>query len=170
MASLQFIHFHLFSDVVAKRNKLTGGDMSDWVEGFPGEISVCDRECKNLVLNKKIADYFESSGGKDLVGNNPFDGHGRSLGEEIRKLMTERSAGVYIAAVWEGVELCRSCYYTESRYRISSPRITFARCWINSAQILTAISSGDSASIGKPMGEATRCRSSRVKPRCKMAS
>jgi transcriptional regulator with PAS, ATPase and Fis domain len=71
--------------------------MCDWVEEFPGMISVCDKEGKILVLNRKIADYFESTGGKELIGSNLFDCHGKSSGAQIRALMTKEKAHIYIA-------------------------------------------------------------------------
>lgn len=71
--------------------------MRDWVEEFPGMISVCDVNGKILVLNKKIAEYFSSSGGEKLIGSNLFDCHGQTSGQEIHQLMTQKKADVYIA-------------------------------------------------------------------------
>ncbi|HCS41137.1 MAG TPA: hypothetical protein DIW44_16385 [Anaerolineaceae bacterium] len=71
--------------------------MCDWVEEFPGMISVCDVDGKILVLNKQIAEYFSSTGGKNLIGSNLFDCHGQVSGEEIRRLMTKEKVDIYIA-------------------------------------------------------------------------
>ena len=71
--------------------------MCDWVEEFPGMISVCDVDGKILVLNKQIAEYFSSTGGKNLIGSNLFDCHGQVSGGEIRHLMIQKMANVYIA-------------------------------------------------------------------------
>jgi transcriptional regulator with PAS, ATPase and Fis domain len=73
--------------------------MCDWVEEFPGMISVCDGDGKILVLNKQIAEYFSSTGGKKLIGSNLFDCHGQTSGQEIRHLMTNKEASVYITEV-----------------------------------------------------------------------
>jgi transcriptional regulator with PAS, ATPase and Fis domain len=72
-------------------------EMCDWVEEFPGMISVCDVDGKIMVLNKKIAAYFSSTGGKELIGTNLFDCHGNTSGEEIKQLMKQEKADVYIA-------------------------------------------------------------------------
>lgn len=71
--------------------------MCDWVEEFPGMISVCDTKGKILVLNKQVSEYFSSSGGKKLIGTNLYDCHGKKSGEEIHHLMTTKEANVYIA-------------------------------------------------------------------------
>lgn len=71
--------------------------MFDWVEEFPGMISVCDKNGKVLVMNRKIADYFESKGGKKLIGSNLFDCHGKSSGAQIHALMVKEKTHIYIA-------------------------------------------------------------------------
>lgn len=71
--------------------------MCDWVEEFPGMISVCDVDGKILVLNKKITEFFSSTGGKKLIGSNLFDCHGQNSGKEIRQLMTKEKVDIYIA-------------------------------------------------------------------------
>jgi transcriptional regulator with PAS, ATPase and Fis domain len=69
----------------------------DWIEEFPGMISVCDTEGKILVMNKKIADYFTSSGGKELVGTSLFDCHGPASGAQVRQLLANKKLDVYVA-------------------------------------------------------------------------
>lgn len=71
--------------------------MCDWVEEFPRMISVCDTEGKILVMNKEIAEYFISSGGKKLIGTNLYDCHGKIAGKQIRDLMEVQKTDVYIA-------------------------------------------------------------------------
>jgi transcriptional regulator with PAS, ATPase and Fis domain len=79
--------------------------MCDWVEEFPGMISVCDADGKILVLNKQISEYFSSMGGKKLIGSNLFDCHGQTSGQEIHHLMEMKEANVYIAEENGGREL-----------------------------------------------------------------
>ncbi len=71
--------------------------MCDWVDEYPGMISVCDTEGKILMMNQKIADYFASSGGKKLIGTNLFDCHREIAGGQIRDLMEVQKTDVYIA-------------------------------------------------------------------------
>lgn len=72
-------------------------DHPDWIEEFPGMISVCDTEGKILVLNKKIAAYFAATGGKRLIGSNLFDCHNPVSGAQVRDLLENRKGDVYIA-------------------------------------------------------------------------
>jgi transcriptional regulator with PAS, ATPase and Fis domain len=91
--------------------------MCDWVEEFPGMISVCDVDGKILVLNKQIAEYFSSTGGKELIGTNLFDCHGQMSGEEIRNLMKQKMADVYIAEENGGQELViHSPWFKDGEY------------------------------------------------------
>ncbi len=75
---------------------------NDWIEEFPGMISVCDTEGKILVMNKKIADYFASTGGKDLIGSSMFDCHGPASGEQVRKLLAGQKTNVYMTEEQDG--------------------------------------------------------------------
>lgn len=79
--------------------------MCDWVDEFPGMISVCDTEGKILMMNQEIADYFASSGGKKLIGTNLFDCHGDNSAMQIRGLMETQKTDVYIAEEGGGREL-----------------------------------------------------------------
>lgn len=91
--------------------------MCDWVEEFPGMISVCDVDGKLLVLNKQIAEYFSSTGGKKLIGTNLFDCHGQMSGEEIRHLMKQKMTDVYIAEENGGHELViHSPWFNKGEY------------------------------------------------------
>jgi len=91
--------------------------MCDWVEEFPGMISVCDTDGKILVMSKKIAEYFSSSGGKRLIGTNLFDCHGENSGNQIRMLMDSKQTDVYIAEEGGGRELVLHVpWYTEGAF------------------------------------------------------
>lgn len=91
--------------------------MCDWVEEFPGMVSVCDADGKILVLNNKIAEYFSSMGGKELIGTNLFDCHGKDSGEEIHQLMANKEANVYIAEENGQQELViHSPWFTEGEF------------------------------------------------------
>lgn len=71
--------------------------MVDWVDEFPGMISVCDKDGKILAMNQKISDYFKDTGGKNLVGSNLFDCHSKQSGEMIKEQMKSQKTIVYTA-------------------------------------------------------------------------
>ena len=69
--------------------------MVDWVEEFPGMISVCDFNGIILDMNKLEAEFFESSGGKALIGTSLFDCHSKKSGDMIKAQMADQKARVY---------------------------------------------------------------------------
>ena len=69
--------------------------MSDWIDEFPGMISVCDKDGKILVMNNKIADYFASTGGKDLIGSNIYDCHSPKSAAMIKQMISHPKTRVY---------------------------------------------------------------------------
>ena len=75
---------------------------NDWIDGFPGMISVCDAEGKILVMNKKIADYFASTSGKKLIGSSMFDCHGAESGAQVRQLLADQKTSVYTTGEQDG--------------------------------------------------------------------
>ncbi len=70
-------------------------DLIDWVEEFPGFISVCDTEGIIVAMNRKIADYFASTGGKSLIGSSIFDCHSAESTRQIREQLESRKMIVY---------------------------------------------------------------------------
>jgi len=67
----------------------------EWVEGFPGEITVCDRKGTILALNKMAVNSFRNLGGKKLVGSNLFDCHPEPARTKLKRLMRSRRVNVY---------------------------------------------------------------------------
>jgi transcriptional regulator with PAS, ATPase and Fis domain len=66
-----------------------------WIEGFPGSITVCDREGIILEMNAKSAETFKKEGGKDLIGSNLLDCHPEAARAKLEKMMETRQPNVY---------------------------------------------------------------------------
>jgi transcriptional regulator with PAS, ATPase and Fis domain len=67
----------------------------DWVEEFPGEITVCDPEGIVLEMNGKAARTFEADGGRALIGKNLLDCHPEAARAKLEQLMENGQTNVY---------------------------------------------------------------------------
>jgi PAS domain-containing protein len=47
--------------------------LPDWIEKFPGAITVCDTKGIILYMNDTAAEQFAKDGGRDLIGQNVLD-------------------------------------------------------------------------------------------------
>ena len=54
---------------------MTKQEAFDWVQEFPGAVTVCDRDGVILAMNDKSVRTFESDGGAALIGSNLFGCH-----------------------------------------------------------------------------------------------
>ncbi len=66
-----------------------------WVKGFPGAITVCNREGIILEMNDKAALVFEQDGGKKLIGSNLLDCHPEPARSKLQQMMETQQANVY---------------------------------------------------------------------------
>ena len=60
--------------------------LPDWMEHFPGAVTVCDRNYIILYMNEKAAATFSDFGGKSLVGKNLLSCHSN---DKSIKIMSE---------------------------------------------------------------------------------
>ncbi|NPV83899.1 MAG: PAS domain-containing protein [Candidatus Aminicenantes bacterium] len=67
----------------------------DWMEEFPGAITVTDAEGKIIYMNNKAAQTFEAEGGLALIGRNIMDCHRPESQEKIRKISESGKPNVY---------------------------------------------------------------------------
>lgn len=67
----------------------------DWMEEFPGAITVTDAEGTILYMNRKAAKSFEAEGGLALVGKNIMDCHRPESQEKIKKILESGQPNVY---------------------------------------------------------------------------
>ncbi|MCR4409551.1 MAG: PAS domain S-box protein [Candidatus Saccharicenans sp.] len=67
----------------------------DWMEEFPGAITVTDDEGKIIYMNKKAAQTFEAEGGLALIGRNIMDCHRLESQEKIKKILESGKPNIY---------------------------------------------------------------------------
>lgn len=67
----------------------------EWVQGFPGAITVCDAEGIILEMNDRAAKMFEEEGGARLLGSNVLDCHPEPSRTKLKGLMDQQQANSY---------------------------------------------------------------------------
>jgi transcriptional regulator with PAS, ATPase and Fis domain len=67
----------------------------DWINGFPGAVTVCDTEGRILEMNDKSREVFAADGGAALVGTNVLDCHPEPSRSKLAGMMRERRENVY---------------------------------------------------------------------------
>jgi hypothetical protein len=66
-----------------------------WIERFPGSVTVCDPRGIILEMNDQSALGYASFGGRELIGKNLFDCHSEASAQKLRGLMDNRQENVY---------------------------------------------------------------------------
>lgn len=66
-----------------------------WQEEFPAAITVTDAEGIIIEMNRKSAEIFASSGGKNLIGKNILDCHPAAAQEKIQQIARNKKANIY---------------------------------------------------------------------------
>jgi len=67
----------------------------EWVEEYPGSITVCDSSGIVLELNKKSVEVFRAEGGRKLIGSNLLDCHPAPALRTLKRLMRNERTNVY---------------------------------------------------------------------------
>jgi hypothetical protein len=67
----------------------------DWVEEFPGPITVCDTRGTILSMNKQAAAAYQGQGGRRLIGTNLLDCHPEPARTKLRRMMADPRSNVY---------------------------------------------------------------------------
>jgi hypothetical protein len=67
----------------------------EWTKGFPGAITVCDRDGIILTMTDKAITTFASEGGAALIGKNLLDCHPEPSRTKLRELMASRQTNSY---------------------------------------------------------------------------
>lgn len=67
----------------------------DWVKGFPGAVTVCDREGVVLEMNDRSAEVFAADGGRALVGTNVLACHPEPARTKLATMLAAGEANVY---------------------------------------------------------------------------
>jgi PAS domain-containing protein len=67
----------------------------DWVEGFAGAVTVCDRDGIILAMNARSAEVFAEDGGRALVGTDVLACHPEPARTKLREMLAAGRANVY---------------------------------------------------------------------------
>lgn len=70
-------------------------NMPDWVQTFPGAVTVSDLEHRIVYMNDKAIATWDNRGGRSLLGTNLMACHGEKSRSIIDRLLTEGGTNVY---------------------------------------------------------------------------
>ncbi len=69
--------------------------MHAWVAGFPGAVTVCDRNGVIIEMNAKSAAAFAGDGGTALLGSNLLDCHPEPSRTQVADLLASPRVNAY---------------------------------------------------------------------------
>lgn len=67
----------------------------DWMQEFPGAVTVCDRDGIILFMNDKSRSTFTGEGDADLVGSSLLDCHPEPARAKLREMLAKAEKNVY---------------------------------------------------------------------------
>ena len=67
----------------------------DWIQDFPGAVTVCDTHGIILEMNKAAEKVFSSDGGRGLIGSNALDCHPQPARDKMQALLDTQGTNVY---------------------------------------------------------------------------
>jgi transcriptional regulator with PAS, ATPase and Fis domain len=67
----------------------------EWVNEFPGAITVCDPAGTILEMNDRSAEVFASDGGRALIGSNVLDCHPEPSRTQLRGMLASGKPNIY---------------------------------------------------------------------------
>ena len=68
---------------------------SNWVEEFPGAVTVCDSEGIILAMNRRSIETFKDDGGEELIGSNALDCHPEAARRKMQGMLRNGQKNVY---------------------------------------------------------------------------
>jgi PAS domain S-box-containing protein len=66
-----------------------------WVKGFPGAVTVCDKDGRIIEMNEAAVEAFAKEGGEKLIGTNVLDCHPEPSRSKLKKMIEEGRTNVY---------------------------------------------------------------------------
>jgi transcriptional regulator with PAS, ATPase and Fis domain len=90
----------------------------NWIEEFPGAVTVCDTEGIVLAMNAKARESFAGSGGAALIGTNLLDCHPEPSRTKVGEMLRSGRPNVYTIeknGVWKLIY--QSPWYADGEYR-----------------------------------------------------
>ena len=89
----------------------------EWVEEYPGSITVCDRTGIVLELNKDAVKSFRAVGGRKLIGSNLMDCHPEPARSKLKRMMRKRQTNVYTVKKGRTKKIVlQTPWYRKNRY------------------------------------------------------
>jgi len=67
----------------------------DWVNEFPGAITVCDRQGVILAMNRRAIENHEAEGGERLIGRNMLDCHPEPSRSKVVEMLASGDSNIY---------------------------------------------------------------------------
>jgi len=67
----------------------------DWVNEFPGAVTVCDRDGVIVAMNDTSAHTFEADGGRALIGKSMLDYHPEPARAALANLLASPHVNTY---------------------------------------------------------------------------
>lgn len=68
----------------------------DWVEEFPGAITLCDQNGMILEMNQQAVNTFIKDGGEPLIGKNVLDCHPEPSRSKLLELINQKKSNFYV--------------------------------------------------------------------------
>ncbi|MFA5837544.1 MAG: hypothetical protein WC837_11385 [Bellilinea sp.] len=66
-----------------------------WIKGFPGAVTVCDRDGVILEMNEKAIQSFASDGGEKLIGAPFWNCHSEESHKKIHAMFANEQPNIY---------------------------------------------------------------------------
>ena len=89
----------------------------EWVEEYPGSITVCDKAGIILELNKNAVKSLQAEGGRKLIGSNLLDCHPEPALSKLKRMMKNRQTNVYTVTKRRKTKIVlQTPWYKRNRY------------------------------------------------------
>ncbi len=69
--------------------------MINWMDDFPGAITVCNREGIVVYMNKVSREQFRKSGGAELIGRSLLDCHPEPSKSRLKEMLAKPAKNAY---------------------------------------------------------------------------
>ncbi len=67
----------------------------DWIEKFPGAITICNTDGIILEMNDEAMNTFKEYGGDKLIGSNVLDCHPEPAKTKLKELIQSQKKNIY---------------------------------------------------------------------------
>ncbi|MDI6846353.1 MAG: PAS domain-containing protein [Candidatus Saccharicenans sp.] len=90
-------------------------NLPNWMEEFPGAITITDENGIILWMNRQAILTFEKEGGAELIGRNVFYCHRPESQEKIRRILETGQPNIYTVEKQGRKKLIYQTVWTENR-------------------------------------------------------